>query len=140
MPSDTRDREAGITILEILVVLSIIALIAAVVSPRLIGYLGKAKSETAALQIDQLKNAVHHFYIDTGRYPTQAEGLAVLVSKPSGSSRWDGPYVETPDALKDPWTRDYALTVGDNPEDFFVSTLGRDGARGGSGEDADISK
>lgn len=140
MPSDIRDREAGITILEILVVLSIIALIAAVVSPRLIGYLGKAKSETAALQIDQLKNAVHLFYIDTGRYPTEAEGLAVLVSKPSGSSRWDGPYVETPDALKDPWTRDYVFTVGNNPEDFYVSTLGRDGARGGSGEDADILK
>lgn len=69
---------AGATILEVLVVLSIIAMIAAVVGPRVIGYLGQAKTETTALQIDQLRNAVQLFYIDAGRYPSGAEGLSVL--------------------------------------------------------------
>lgn len=132
------DGEHGVTILEILVVLSIIALLAAVVAPRVIGYLGRAKSETAALQIDSLRSAVQFFYIDTGRYPTETEGLLVLLTAPPGDTSWDGPYLESSDALDDPWGRAYQFFQNEGDQ-FAILSLGRDGQRGGSGEDADIS-
>ncbi|WP_202981923.1 type II secretion system major pseudopilin GspG [Roseobacter cerasinus] len=131
-------RRAGATILEVLIVLSIIAMIAAVVGPRLIGYLGQAKTETAALQIDQLRNAVQLFYIDAGRYPSGAEGLSVLFEAPAGLSRWNGPYLETAEALIDPWGRDYLYEAPSDAGDFQITSLGRDGVAGGTGEDADL--
>lgn len=129
---------AGATILEVLVVLSIIAMIAAVVGPRVVGYLGKAKAETAALQIDQLRNAVQLFYIDAGRYPSGAEGLSALYEAPAGLGRWSGPYLETADALIDPWGREYIYDAPSSERGFQVTSLGRDGILGGSGEDADL--
>lgn len=133
-------RRSGVTILEVLVVLSIIALIAAVVGPRLIGYLGKAKSETAELQIKQLGSALQLFYIDTGRYPAAAEGLAVLMQAPAGEADWNGPYLDSADALTDPWGRDYLYEPPKDGTNFAVSSLGRDGAPGGNGEDRDLSQ
>jgi len=130
---------SGLTILEVLVVLSIIALIAGVVAPRLIGFLGRAKSETAGLQIRQLGSAVQLFYIDLGRYPSNAEGLVVLVEAPAGDASWDGPYMASAEALVDPWGRDYAYEEPTDATGFGINSLGRDGARGGSGEDSDVS-
>lgn len=131
-------NDAGLTILEVLIVLSIITLIAAVSAPRLIGYLGKAKSETASLQIKQLRNATDLFYIDTGRYPTDSEGLFVLVDAPSGLATWSGPYMANTEALMDPWGREYVYTEPSVSSEYSISTLGRDGAKGGSGEDQDL--
>jgi general secretion pathway protein G len=131
-------RRAGVTILEVLVVLAIIAMIAAVVGPRLIGYLGRAKADTAALQISQLRNSLQLFYIDLGRYPTSAEGLGALLAAPADGSSWTGPYLDTAAGLKDPWGRDYLYVVTDGAATPFVRSLGRDGAKGGDGEDADI--
>ncbi|MBY5934924.1 type II secretion system major pseudopilin GspG [Tateyamaria omphalii] len=128
----------GATILEVLIVLSIIAMIAAVVGPRLVGYLGRAKTETAALQIDQLRNALQLFYIDAGRYPSSAEGLSALYDRPAGLGRWNGPYLETKNALIDPWGRPYIYDAPSQDHDFAVSSLGRDGVSGGDGEDADV--
>lgn len=129
----------GATILEVLIVLTIIAMIAAVVGPRVIGYLGRAKSETAALQIDNLAEAVQLFYIDTGRYPTANEGLGVLVERPPGDSGWNGPYLQSEEALIDPWGRDYIYAPPEQDGVMEISTLGRDGVQGGGGEDADKS-
>jgi general secretion pathway protein G len=134
-----RRRTAGMTILEILVVLSIIAMIAAVVGPRLISYLGRAKSETASLQIKQLGNAVQLFYIDMGRYPTASEGLSVLMESPAGDTTWSGPYMQSGDALKDPWGRDYLYAEPGDGGMFGITSFGRDGVRGGTGEDTDLS-
>ncbi|WP_421700983.1 type II secretion system major pseudopilin GspG [Aliiroseovarius sp.] len=132
-------RRRGATILEVLVVLSVIAMIAAVVGPRVVGYLGRAKSETAQLQIDQLSNAVQLFYIDMGRYPGGSEGLAVLITAPAGAADWQGPYLEKAEGLVDPWGRDYVYGEPGADGRFAITSLGRDGARGGSGEDADLS-
>jgi general secretion pathway protein G len=129
---------SGITILEVLVVLAIIAMIAAVVGPRVVGYLGRAKTETAALQIDQINNALQLFYIDMGRFPAESEGLAALIAAPAGSADWAGPYLGSEEALADPWGRDYLYEEASDASDPKVYSLGRDGARGGSGEDADI--
>ena len=133
-----RRRTAGMTILEILVVLTIIAMISAVVGPRLIGYLGRAKTETADLQIKQLGNAVQLFYIDMGRYPVGSEGLSVLMEAPAGEAAWAGPYIQSAEAFVDPWGRDYLYKEPAETEDFTITSLGRDGVTGGSGEDADL--
>lgn len=135
---ENRSSKRGVTILEVLIVLSIIAMIAAVTGPRLIGYLGRAKSDTAKLQIQQVKSALQLFYIDTGRYPTEAEGLRVLVEAPAGVAEWRGPYLETADALTDPWARGYIYAVSEDGMTPSVISYGRDGREGGSGEDADI--
>ena len=131
-------RQSGMTILEVLVVLSIIAMIAAVVGPRLIGYLGRAKTETAALQLDQIRNSLQLFYIDLGRYPTGSEGLASLVQAPADTTEWHGPYIDSVAALKDPWGRDYLYEEAEGEVLPVVTSLGRDGAKGGGGEDADL--
>jgi len=131
-------RKSGMTILEVLVVLTVIALIAAVAGPRLVGYLGRAKSETAGLQIKQISNALQLFYIDMGRYPKDTEGLGVLVQRPAGESAWMGPYLESADALSDPWGRDYIYAEPASDGMFSIRSLGRDGTPGGSGEDADV--
>ena len=128
----------GVTILEVLVVLAIIAMISAVVGPRVIGYLGRAKTETAELQINQINNALQLFYIDMGRFPAETEGLAVLIVSPNGASDWAGPYLSSKDALTDPWDRDFLYEEATAGADPVVFSLGRDGTRGGSGEDADV--
>ena len=133
------NRQSGITILEILVVLAIIALLASVVAPRVIGQLGKAKSETAELQIGNLMTAAQLFYIDTGRYPSESEGLSALMSAPTGAEGWNGPYLDSDTALRDPWGRDYIYETGQDGSGILIQTLGRDGSSGGNGEDADLS-
>ena len=136
-----RSPERGATLLEILVVLSIIALLAAVVGPRVVGYLSKAKSQTAGFQLDSLKSANEFFFIDMGRYPTEQEGLNALLAAPPGAENWGGPYLEAPEALTDPWGRAYLYkSPGANGRDYSITTLGQDGAEGGSGEDADITR
>lgn len=135
-----RTARSGITILEILVVLAIIALVAAVVGPRLVGYLGRAKTETANLQIGQIRNALQLFYIDVGRYPSTEEGLGVLIAAPATATGWKGPYLEAAEGLKDPWGRDYIYAEPEASETPSVRSLGQDGAKGGDGEDADLGQ
>lgn len=131
-------NRSGVTILEILIVLAIIALIAGVAGPRLLSYLDRAKSETAALQIQQIENALQLFYIDTGRYPSAAEGLGVLLQGPAGNASWAGPYLESDAAILDPWGREYVMQSGDGSGLPTLLSYGRDGVSGGSGADADI--
>lgn len=129
--------ESGVTILEVLIVLAVIAMIAGVVGPRVIGYLGRAKTETAELQVDQINNALQLFYIDMGRYPAASEGLPALMAAPARAADWAGPYLRSDEAMTDPWGRDYIYEdAGD--ADPKVYSLGRDGASGGTGEDADV--
>lgn len=132
---------SGVTILEVLVVLAIIGLIAAVIGPRVVGYLGRAKSETAELQVDQINNALQLFYIDMGRFPAETEGLAALMQSPAGAADWAGPYLADSEALTDPWGRSYLYEdATGGSEDPLVYSLGRDGTEGGSGEDADVGR
>ncbi len=133
-----KQQNAGFTILEVLVVLTIIALVSAVIGPRLVGYLGRAKSETASLQIKQINSALQLFYIDLGRYPSEAEGLRVMFEAPGGDTRWEGPYLESASAITDPWGRDYLYQVAADAVIPKVISLGRDGQIGGTGEDTDI--
>ena len=79
------------------------------------------------------------FYIDMGRYPTEAEGLAILIQPPPNTDAWNGPYINTAEALSDPWGRDYLFEAAENVNGFSIRSLGRDGREGGDGEDADLS-
>ena len=133
-----RRKTGGYSLLEILIVLGIIALLAAVVGPRLLGYFDKAKSQTTGLEMDNVKSAVGLFFVDTGRYPSNEEGLSALFEAPAGSSGWDGPYLESRDALTDAWARPYLYRTPADDYAFEIKSLGRDGAEGGEGEDADL--
>ena len=138
-PSNTRrTSEAGFTLVEMLVVLGIIALIAALVGPQLIKYLGKAKSETAAVQVGNLTSALEVYYLDTGRYPTTQDGLGALLQAPQDAKRWNGPYLRKAAGLVDPWGRPYLYLSPGAHGEFDIFSYGRDGQAGGTGDDRDI--
>ena len=136
-----RGREAGFTLVELLVVLVILVLIASIVGPRVIGYLGSSRTKAASVQIESLVTSVELFRIDVGRYPTAAEGLEALV-KPTGNIKgWTGPYLAKPEMPADPWGRPYVYETGgeSGAAGFRIKSYGGDGKEGGTGEDADIS-
>ncbi len=137
-----RDRrtelEAGFSLVELLVVLAIIALTTAIVAPRVLGYLGSARIDSAKVQIKNLESAMELYFLDSGRYPTQEEGLAVLSTRPSDDVAWNGPYLKNAEDLKDPWGRAYQYRAPEGDASFAVLSLGRDGKEGGEGEDGDL--
>ena len=136
---DRAEPDAGYTLLEVLIVLTIVVLIAAVVGPRLIGFLGKAKTDTAKIQISELVSAVELYYLDNGQYPAKEAGLAALTTKPTTAPKWNGPYLKKPDGLRDPWGTPFVYKVPGQHSEFEILSLGRDNAVGGTGEDADVS-
>jgi len=134
-----RKRTTGVTILEVMVVLAIMALIAGLAGPRVVDTFGRAKSRTAEVEMEGLKSAIQLFYIDVGRYPSEAEGLNVLLSEPAGVTDWRGPYLESEEDLMDPWGRAYLFRSPGKEKAFDLYTYGRDGHLGGSKEDSDIN-
>ena len=139
MHSALRDgnRSSGFTLVELLVVLAILALLAGIVGPKVLGQLGGAKAKTAAVQISDLEKTLELFKLDVGRYPTAEEGLAALVNKPPGAASWTGPYLKGGVPL-DPWSHPYVYKPGAGGGSFDLLSLGADGAPGGEGENADI--
>lgn len=134
---DQKD-DAGVTLLEVLVVLSIIALIATLAAPKLMQTFGRAKSQAAKIQMSNVQAAIQLYYLDTGQFPSQAEGLSALIIAPIGESGWSGPY--TDDAtLDDPWGREWIYRQPGLNAPFDIESLGRDGQPGGTNEDADIT-
>jgi general secretion pathway protein G len=131
-------REAGYTLTEMLVVLAIIALIAAVLTPGILGQLGRARAKSAQMQLETIAAAVETFRSDVSRYPTDSEGLNGLVSQPGGVDGWAGPYLKGAKMLQDPWGRPVVYKADPNGVAFTVTSLGRDGSSGGTGLDADL--
>jgi general secretion pathway protein G len=128
----------GITLIELMVVITIIALIGAVVGPQVFKQLAGAKSKTAKMQIEDFGAALDLFYIDAGRYPDTNEGLQALVQAPAGMEQWNGPYIKKNMIPKDPWDNDYHYqSPGENgPYDLY--SYGSDNAPGGENDRADI--
>lgn len=128
----------GFTLVELLVVLAILGLIAAIAVPQTIGYLGRAKSNTAGIQIENLGAALDLYRLDVGRYPSEAEGLESLVNAPAEASNWAGPYLKKESSLLDPWDRPYQYRLPGEHGEYDLFTLGADGQEGGEGENRDV--
>ena len=128
----------GFTLIELLVVLVILGLLAGLVGPQVIKYLGGANTKTAKLQIEDFSTALDAFRLDMGRYPTTNEGLQTLVIQPSGANRWHGPYLRKNTVPKDPWGNDYQYRAPGQHGAFDLYSLGADGAEGGDGENQDV--
>jgi len=137
--TERRRRQAGFTLIEIMVVMVIIGLLMALVGPNLIGRSEKAKTQAAAMQIERLGTVLDTFRLDIGRYPTTQEGLQALVTRPSGIERWDGPYLNK-GVPKDPWDRPYVYrSPGEGGRPYDIYSLGADGAPGGQDQNRDIT-
>jgi general secretion pathway protein G len=134
----SRRRTRGFTLIELLVVLVILGLLAGLVGPRVLKYLGGAKTDTAALQIDELGAGLDLFHLEVGRYPTTDEGLVALSEKPPGTDNWNGPYLKKKDIPDDPWGNAYRYRYPGENGDYDLYSLGRDNADGGEGEDEDV--
>ncbi|MFN7734019.1 MAG: type II secretion system major pseudopilin GspG [Pirellula sp.] len=131
----------GFTLMEMLVVLAIIGMIVGLVGPRILGTVDREAPKLAATQAKLLRGAIENFRLDIGRYPTQLEGLAALIARPSDASiasRWRGPYLDG-DLPLDPWKNPYIYSIpGAAGRPFALYSLGSDGKRGGEGDAADI--
>ncbi|MCB1885006.1 MAG: type II secretion system major pseudopilin GspG [Geminicoccaceae bacterium] len=135
-----RRGEAGFTLVELLVVLVILGLLAALAGPRVIGYLSSAKTDTARLQISGFKTALDTYRLDMGAYPTSQEGLKALVAAPNNQGNWRGPYLTSNGVPLDPWGNPYVYRApGEGGRAYDLVSLGNDGRVGGSGEAADVS-
>jgi general secretion pathway protein G len=127
----------GFTLVELLVVMVIIALLTALVGPRLFPKLGKGKQSAAGAQIELIGQGLDHFRLDVGRYPTTQEGLNALMAI-TGIEKWDGPYLKK--ALpNDPWGKPFHYQSPGSHGEYDLFSYGRDGAPGGESEDKDVS-
>jgi general secretion pathway protein G len=133
-----RDTDGGFTLVELLVVLVILSLIMGLVAPRVLGYLSDARVRSAKLQIDSLSAALDLFYLDAGRYPSQSEGLTVLVKRPPSVQTWNGPYLKQTALPEDPWGHPYQYRVPGQKSPYTIVSLGSDGRDGGSNDAGDI--
>ena len=132
-------RPPGFTLLELLVVMVIIGLLASYVAPQFFSQIGKSEVKAARAQIDALDKSLAAYRIDVGTFPTTEAGLKALVERPSSEPKWSGPYLSKAVPL-DPWGRPYFYrSPGDAPHDYELQSLGKDGQRGGTGDNADIS-
>jgi general secretion pathway protein G len=133
-----RDREGGFTLVELLVVLVILSLIMGLVGPRVLGYLSDARARSAKLQIDSLSAALDLFYLDTGRYPSESEGLDALIKRSAGIDGWNGPYLQQSSLPQDPWGRAYQYQVPGQSGPYQIISFGSDGRQGGTDDASDI--
>lgn len=131
--------QTGFTLLELLVVILIIGLLTGIVGPRFLGQIARSEVTAAKAQIDAFDKALQSYRIDMGRFPTDGEGLGALVVPAANDPRWHGPYLKGSVPL-DPWGTPYIYRAqSTRGKDFDLSSLGRDRAAGGSGDDADIT-
>jgi len=128
----------GFTLTELLVVLVIIGLLAALVGPVLYQRINPAKESVARAQIENFMSALDSYYIDVGKFPTQQQGLTALRNRQEGEPKWNGPYLKK-DIPADPWGNPYIYRTPGRNGGYEVTSYGADGKEGGEGENADIN-
>ncbi len=138
-PDPRRKREHGFTLVEILVVITIIGLIMALVGPRVLNYLTESKSKAARIQIESFGSALDLFFLDAGRYPTTSEGLTALTQRPGSLGGWNGPYVKGGVIPNDPWGKAYVYRSPGQHGPYDILSHGADGQEGGTGPASDIT-
>ena len=140
---ESHNRRAGFTLIELMVVIFILGLLAAVAIPRFMGESDKAKVGTAKTQIVMLETALKMYKLDNGSYPTTEQGLKALVEAPTTGNlpkNWrQGGYLEKGKVPKDPWKNEFVYICPGNHGDFDLTSLGADGEPGGEGFDQDIN-
>jgi general secretion pathway protein G len=134
-----RRGEEGFTLVEMLVVITIIGMIMALVGPRVLTYLTESKVKAARIQIQSFTSALDLFYLDAGRFPSSAEGLEALVRPTAGVAAWNGPYLRGSNVPNDPWGTPYIYRVPGEHGPYDLISLGSDRQEGGTGSAADIS-
>ena len=136
-----RRPRAGFTLIELIVVIIVIGLLAGLVGPQIVRHVSDASITTAKAQLELLDVALESYRLDNGRFPSTEQGLAALRDRPSGATLpgWRGPYLRKPVPM-DPWGHPYVYRAPGvrNPAGYDLSSLGRDGRVGGTGEDADL--
>ena len=135
-----RQKRKAFTLVELLVVILIISMLAAFVAPRMFRGLGKAKRDIARAKMAIIEDALARFYIHCGRYPTESEGLEVLLVSPADvEGKWNGPYLKRSDLL-DPWDNPYIYIEQGvvNEGSYDLMSFGADGLEGGEGDNEDI--
>jgi general secretion pathway protein G len=130
-------QSQGFTLLELLVVMVIIGLLVGYVAPLYFKQVGKSEVKVTRAQIESFGKALDQYRLDVGHYPTTEHGLQALVTKPADEARWDGPYLKKGIPL-DPWGKPYTYKRPGAKGEYDIVSFGRDGAPGGTGEDADI--
>ncbi len=133
------DGEGGFTLVEILVVITIIGLIMGLVGPRVLNYLSEAKAKAAKIQIASFSSALDLYFLDSGRYPTSSEGLAALVQRPGNAVTWNGPYLKGNVVPTDPWGNPYVYRLPGQHGTYDIISYGADGQEGGTGAAADVT-
>jgi len=133
------DGEQGFTLVEMLVVITIIGLIMGLIGPRVLNYLSESKVKAAKIQLQSFASALDLFYLDAGRFPSTAEGLAALVKQTPGVSAWNGPYLRGGNVPNDPWSHGYVYRSPGEHAPYDIISYGSDGQEGGSGVAADIA-
>ncbi|ETW93801.1 MAG: general secretion pathway protein G [Candidatus Entotheonella factor] len=133
----------GFTLIEVMVVIIILGLLAAIVMPRLVGQTDKARYEQAKIQMRILEDALKRYKLENGRFPTTGQGLQALVQKPATPPiprNWpNGGYLDKPEVPLDPWGNDFIyVSPGQHGPDYDMSSLGADGLEGGEGYDRDV--
>jgi len=123
-------RDAGFTIIEILVVLTIIGMLVSIVGPRVVGYLADSKVKSAKIQLDSLAAALDLFYLDVGRYPTNSETLTALIKRPPNSVHWNGPYLKSGSVPKDPWGNPFVYKAPGQKRPYDLFSYGTSGRAG----------
>jgi general secretion pathway protein G len=133
------ESQAGFTLVEMLVVITIIGLIMGLIGPRVLNYLSESKVKAARIQLQSFVTALDLFYLDAGRYPSSAEGLSALVRQTPGVAAWNGPYLKGGNVPNDPWNHGYVYRSPGEHGPYDIVSYGSDGQEGGSGVAADIS-
>ena len=138
--SDTKRLTVAITLSSRRISIALLGLaLITLVGPRVLNYLSESKVKTAKIQIQSFASALDLFYLDTGRYPSSAEGLAALVQRAGGITAWNGPYLKGGNVPLDPWGKAYVYRSPGEHGIYDVVSLGSDGQEGGSGTAADIT-
>lgn len=136
-------NHAGFTLIELMVVIIILGLLAAIVMPRVVGETDKARYEQAKVQMRILEDSLKRYKLDSGVYPSTEQGLESLVRKPGTGiipRNWqEGGYLDKTEIPTDPWGNRYIyISPGQHGPDYDLKSLGADGLEGGDGYNADI--